>query len=242
MTSAHTLSPGHPQPPPPPAAQEPPTSPTFPHGTHEGLATAPSRMPSAGQGLYGIRPHPDSVHLFAKKGQFICTYATQRHQIPAQLARASQSRYLWSTNASNKHNTKALYVDAENAPHYGKYINDMWNTHANNCELRWNPATGKVEVYALRDILLNEELGTDYGAPFWYQAHNGLTTRAQAYKVQDHYNRSKLPWFADQRQSSEPPTSTSHNPAQTIPPTPSPPTTVDSHPPGSPDNRSSPAY
>jgi hypothetical protein len=41
----------------------------------------------------------------------------------------------------------------------------MWNAHANNCELRWNPATGRVEVYALLDILLNEELGTDYGAP-----------------------------------------------------------------------------
>jgi hypothetical protein len=56
---------------PPQVPQEPPTSPTFPHGTHEGVAIAPSRMPSAGQGLYGIRPHPDSAHLFAKKGQFI---------------------------------------------------------------------------------------------------------------------------------------------------------------------------
>ena len=122
-------------------------------------------MPAAGQGLYGVRPHPDAAHLFAKKGQFICTYATQKHQITAQLARTSQSRYMWSTNATNRHNRKALYFDAANAPHYGKYLNDMWTTHGSNCELKWDPATGRVEVYALRDILLNEELGTDYGAP-----------------------------------------------------------------------------
>ena len=72
---------------------------------------------------------------------------------------------MWSTNATNRHNRKALYFDAAKAHHYGKYLNDMWNTHGNNRELKWNPATGKVEVYALRDILLNEELGTDYGAP-----------------------------------------------------------------------------
>jgi hypothetical protein len=66
-----------------------------------------------------------------------------------------------STYVSDKHNTKALYFDAAHAPHYGKYLNDMWNTHANDCELRWSPATSRVEVYALLDILLNEELGTD---------------------------------------------------------------------------------
>ena len=40
---------------------------TFPHGTQEGVATAPSQMTAAGQGLYGIRPHLDAAHLFAKK-------------------------------------------------------------------------------------------------------------------------------------------------------------------------------
>ena len=98
-------------------------------------------MPAAGQGLYGVRPHPDAAHLFAKKGQFICTYATQKHQITAQLARTSQSRYMWSTNATNRQNRRALYFDAANAAHYGKYLNDMWTAHGNNCELKWNPAT-----------------------------------------------------------------------------------------------------
>ena len=178
---------------------------TFPHGTQEGVATTPSQMTAAGQGLYGIRPHPDATHLFAKKGQFICIYATQQHQITATQARSSQSRYMWSTNATNRPNRKALYFDAATALHYGKYLNDMWNAHGNNCELKWNPATGKVEVYALRDILLNEELGTDYGAPFWYQAHNGLTTREQAQQIKAHYRRATLPWFAKQRGTPGPP-------------------------------------
>ena len=52
-----------------------------------------------------------------------------------------------------------------------------------------------MEVYAIRDILLHEELGTDYGAPFWYQPHNGLTTRDQARRVQAYYQRSTLPWL-----------------------------------------------
>ena len=49
-----------------------------------------------------------------------------------------------------------------------------------------------MEVYALRDIFLNEELGTEYGAPFWYQAHNGLTNRDQAHQIQTYYSRSTL--------------------------------------------------
>ena len=40
-------------------------------------------------------------------------------------------------------------------PHTMENIaNDLWNSHANNCELRWNPATGKVEVYSLRTSFL----------------------------------------------------------------------------------------
>ena len=41
-----------------------------------------------------------------------------------------------------------MYYDARHAPHYGKYLNDLWDPVANNCKLRRNPATGQVEVYA----------------------------------------------------------------------------------------------
>ena len=53
-----------------------------------------------------------------------------------------------------------------------------------------------MEVYALRDILHNEEFGSDYDAPFWYQRHNGLSTLAQAQQVQTYYQQSKLPWYS----------------------------------------------
>jgi hypothetical protein len=113
----------------------------FPHGTHEGVVTAPlSCSPQVKAST--VSANTQTPHFSLQKiEQFICTYATQRHQIPAQLACVSQSRYLWITNASNKHNTKALYFDAANASHYGKYLNDMWNAHANNCEIQWHPAT-----------------------------------------------------------------------------------------------------
>ena len=147
-------------------------------------------------GLFGLRSLQDAPHLFAKQSQLICTYATQRHQISAITASTSSSRYLWSTNTGHRRNSRALYFDASAAHHYGKFINDKWHKHANNCEFRWNPATGRVEVYTLRDIHLNEELGSDYDAPFWYQRHNGLTSLAQAQQVQSYYQQRKLPWYS----------------------------------------------
>jgi hypothetical protein len=65
-----------------------------------------------------------------------------------------------------------------------------------NCAFRWNPTTGRVEAYALRDILLKEELGSDYDAPFWYQRHNGLSTIMQAQQVQAYYQQPELPWYS----------------------------------------------
>ena len=46
------------------------------------------------------------------------------------------------------------------------------------------------------DILLNEELGSNYDAPFWYQRYNGLTSLAQAQQVQSYYQQRKLPWYS----------------------------------------------
>jgi hypothetical protein len=98
----------------------PPHSLDFPYGTQEGVGIGQSTLPGAGQGLYGVKPLTDSPHLFAKKGQFICIYATHVHQISAHTAKTSKSRYMWSTNTHTKFNPHALYYDASNAPHYGK--------------------------------------------------------------------------------------------------------------------------
>ena len=125
---------------------------------------------------------------------------------------------MWSTNNKNRHDPKALYFDAENNPHYGKYKNDHWNAHANNCELRWNPATGRVEIYALRDISLNEELGIAYGAPFWYQPNNGITTKTQARKIKSYYQRATLPWLPKTRSTNTHPTCHTTTPNSPSPP------------------------
>ena len=118
----------------------PPTHIELPYGNAEGVRVSPSQIPNAGRGLFGCRPHQDAPHLFAKQGQVICTYATQRHQTSALAASTSSSRYLWSTNTGHRRNSRALYFDASAANHYGKFINDKWDKHANNCEFRWNPA------------------------------------------------------------------------------------------------------
>jgi hypothetical protein len=109
-------------------------------------------MLDAGQGLYDIRPLQDAPHLFARKDQFICVYATQAQQVPAKLAKASNSRYMWSTNTHTKFNPHAMYYDARHTPHYEKYLNDLWDPVANNCKLRRNPTIVRVEVYATHDI------------------------------------------------------------------------------------------
>ena len=82
-------------------------------------------MPNAGKGLNGIRLLQDAPHLFARKGQFICVYATQAQQVPAKLAKTSNSRYMWSTNTHTKFNPHPMHYDARHAPHYGKYLNDL---------------------------------------------------------------------------------------------------------------------
>ena len=98
---------------------------TFPHGTQEGVGIKPATMPNAGQGFYDIRPLQDAPHLFTRKGQFICVYATQAQQITAKLAKTSNSQYMWSTRTHAKFNPHAMYYDAQHAPHYGKYLNDL---------------------------------------------------------------------------------------------------------------------
>ena len=102
----------------------PPAQVEYPYGYAEGVGVSTSQIPNAGRGLFGLRPLQEASHLFAKQGQFICTYATQRHQISATTANLSSSRYLWSTNTGNRRKARALYFDARETPHYGKFIND----------------------------------------------------------------------------------------------------------------------
>ena len=71
---------------PPPAVQ------SCPHGAQEGVAVAPSSMPAAGNGLYGIRPSPvtrtsllkrDSSHALMPPKNIKSQQALPRHPTPA---------------------------------------------------------------------------------------------------------------------------------------------------------------
>ena len=56
------------------------------------------------------------------------------------------------------------------------------------------------------------------GPPFWYQAHNGLTTRDQAHQIQTYYRRATLPWYAKSSSHSGPQHPARHTTSQATPP------------------------
>jgi hypothetical protein len=62
-----------------PSLLAPPTQIEYPYGYAEGVGVSTSQISNAGRRLFGLRPLQEAPHLFAKQGQFICTYATQRH-------------------------------------------------------------------------------------------------------------------------------------------------------------------
>ena len=47
------------------------------------------------------------------------------------------------------------------------------------------------------DVPLYKELGAAYNDPYWYRTNNGILTRAQAVQIQDYYNMSELPPYAN---------------------------------------------
>ena len=105
-------------------------------------------------------------------------YATEADIISCREAQSSDSDCIW-TNSRQLHvdwDTEALYFDPTASRHYGKLINDHWNTDENSWEIRWNDETKRVEVWSLVPIPLYKELGTNYNDPYWYRLNNGLRT------------------------------------------------------------------
>ena len=173
----------------------PPTPYEQPYGTKEGVAISTSRLEGAGRGLFGIKPSPHNPLLFKQAKEFVCVYATMEDVITMEEARVSESAYIW-TNSKNLQldwDPTAMYFDAINNRHYGKFANDTWTESGNNCKIIWNPLLRRAEVWTLVDIPLNKELGLAYNDPYWYRLHNGLRTHAQAVQVQQYYNQSTLP-------------------------------------------------
>ena len=56
---------------------DPPGDWSQPYGRGEGVAIAQSRIPGAGNGLYGVKPRTHNSMLFKEAGEFVCVYATE---------------------------------------------------------------------------------------------------------------------------------------------------------------------
>ena len=115
--------------------------------------------------------------------------------ISLEEAQVSESAYVWtnSRNLQMEWDPDAYYFDALSNRHYGKFINDTWSDEGNNCKIKWNPILRRAEVWTTMAVPLYKELGLPYNDPYWYRAHNGLRTLAQAIQVRDYYNKTNLP-------------------------------------------------
>ena len=82
---------------------------------------------------------------FKEAGEFVCVYATEADIITC----SSEVQFSDS-------DPEALYFDPTASRHYGKLINDHWNTDENSCVIRWNDETKRVEVWSLVPIPLNK--------------------------------------------------------------------------------------
>jgi hypothetical protein len=118
-------------------------------------------MPAAGDELFSTRPSP-TAHNCSPRIDNSYAPTHQKYHMAADFARTSNVRYMWRTNHTARHNSKALYFDAASAPHYRKYLNGLCNLHACNCKFCWIPDTDRAEEYTLQDIHLSKELSPDY--------------------------------------------------------------------------------
>ena len=167
----------------PPVSYADPTEPStfpipcpisFPFGDLEGVAAAPSTLSTsdsdAGLGLFGIRPKKPSYaklkhpcHLFARKGDYICSY---HGPIPSIAECVNQpSMYLFSDPMDPQHRYIDSWDPASGVTSYGGLVNESFQDEQINCTIKWSPGHPTAGIYAKRDIILNEELLTGYGKP-----------------------------------------------------------------------------
>jgi hypothetical protein len=112
-----------------------------PYGTKERVSISTSWIEGAGRGLFGIKPSLHNPLLFKQANEFVCVYATIENVITMEEARLSKSAYIWTNNKNLQLNwdQMALYFDAINNRHHGKFTNDTWTENGNNCKIIWNP-------------------------------------------------------------------------------------------------------
>lgn len=118
-----------------------------------GLEVRPSRIPSAGSGLFTNR-------AFAS-GSVVCTYTGDVYERAAALHLADKSYLMKLGNGT--------YVDARTRPDVlARYINDCRGRLGGyNVVFDKQPDMARALVVALRDIAEGEELFVDYGRMYW---------------------------------------------------------------------------
>ena len=128
-------------------------------------------------GLFGIR-HKRSTyaklkqfrHLFARKGDFICSYHGPIRS-PAECV-TQPSMYLFSDPMDQQHRYIDSWTPDAGVTSYGGFVNESFNDDEINCTIKWPPGCPTAGIYAKRDILLNAELLTGYGKPQWVYTIN----------------------------------------------------------------------
>ena len=123
---------------------------SFPFGDTDGVAAAPSTLSTpdsdAGLGLFGIRPKKSSYanskqhrHLFAKKGDYICSY---HGPIRTSAECISQpSMYLFSDPMDPQQRYIDSWDPSTGVTSYGGLVNESFHDEDINCTIKWIPGT-----------------------------------------------------------------------------------------------------
>jgi hypothetical protein len=134
---------------------------SFPFGDTDGVAAAPTTLSTpdsdAGLGLFGIRPKKSSYanskqhrHLFAKKGDYICSY---HGPIRTSAECISQpSMYLFSDPMDPQQRYIDSWDPSTGVTSYGGLVNESFQDEDINCTIKWTPGTSTAGIYAKRDI------------------------------------------------------------------------------------------
>ena len=142
---------------PPPVSYTDPNEPTpmpappllsFPLGSQEGVGVAPSTLSTsdndAGLGLFSIVPKRSSYarlskfkHLFARKGDYICSYNGPLRS--PQECISHPSMYLFSDPMDKQHRYIDSWTSDGGVTSYGGFVNESFNDDEINCTIKWLP-------------------------------------------------------------------------------------------------------
>jgi hypothetical protein len=93
--------------------------------------------------------------------------------------------YLFSDPLDPLHRYIDSWTPESGVTSYGGYVNEHFQDEAINCSIKWAQGHPTAGIYAKRDILLNEELFTEYGKPQWIYTLKFFTHTPSPCTIQD---------------------------------------------------------